>query len=505
VDTIKNIISSRVRIPSPPAIAIRILEMVRRDDYTFRDLAAIVESDPALVVKILKVANSSYYGSGRKVTNIETALSVLGSNAVKNIALSFVIMKDLSSSNTDYFDLDLFWRRAITAAVAAELVAELVGLRSQDIFVSALLQDIGVVVFQTSLPTEYCAVMKENITGQETLHEIEKRYFGFDHHELGAELLSDWHLPESIYYPILYQHRDKQIPDRYRKQTEVLRLSDNLSSIYHGSQSVEKVRKVKEKLKTIFDIREDAVNELIDAVASKSIKILDSFDISPGSMRPYSQILQDVNEELSNLNTSYELLVMELKEAKVKAEMLAAELQNANRKLHELAFRDGLTGLFNHRYFQEELDRELERSRRYEREFALILFDIDHFKKINDTYGHPAGDIVLSSISRTAEQALRKSDVIARYGGEEFAVILPETDFLAAKTVADRIRSDIERKSIVVDGQTIKLTVSVGYTCYRNSSKIQGKGAIVSMADKALYTAKQSGRNTVFAMRFAGT
>jgi diguanylate cyclase len=95
--------------------------------------------------------------------------------------------------------------------------------------------------------------------------------------------------------------------------------------------------------------------------------------------------------------------------------------------------------------------------------------------------------------------------VVARYGGEEFAVILPETDFLAAKTVADRIRGDIERMSIDADGLTIKLTVSVGYTSYRNSSKIQGKGAIVSMADKALYAAKQSGRNTVVAMRLAGT
>jgi diguanylate cyclase (GGDEF)-like protein len=414
-------------------------------------------------------------------------------------------MKDISSSKNEYFDLDMFWRRAITAAVAADLTAELVGLRSQDIFVSGLLQDIGVIIFQTSLPTEYCAVMKENVTGQESLHEIENRYFGFNHHELGAELLSSWHLPESIFQPILFQHRDKQIPEQYRKQTEVLRLSDHLSSVYHGSQSVEKVRKVKDSLKTIFGIHEDAVNELIDAVASKSIKILDSFDISPGSMRPFSQILQDVNEELCNLNTSYELLVVELKESKVKAEVLAAELQNANRKLHELAFRDGLTGLFNHRYFQEELDRELERSRRYEREFSLIMFDIDHFKKINDTYGHPVGDRVLSAISKTAEKAVRTSDVVARYGGEEFAVILPETDFLSAKTVADRIRGDIELMSIDADGLNIKLTVSVGYTCYRNSSKIQGKGAIVGMADKALYAAKQNGRNTVFAMRLAGT
>jgi diguanylate cyclase (GGDEF)-like protein len=505
LNTIKELISSKIRIPSPPAIAIRILDMIRKDDFTFKDLAVIIESDPALVVKILKLANSSYYSCSRKITSIESALSVLGSHAVKNIALSFVIMSDISAAEDDLFDFDLFWRRAITSAVAADLVAELVGAKSQDIFVSALLQDIGVVIFQTSLQNEYRPVMKENLTEQEPLHRIEERYFGFNHHQLGAELLSSWHLPESISQPILYQHWDKPIPEQYRRQKEILQLSDCLSSIYHGSQSVEKVRTVTKLLDTVFGVRGEGVNELIDAVASRAISILSSFDMSPGAMRPFSQILQDVNEELSNLNTSYELLVMELREAKKKAELLAGELQNANMKLHGLAFRDGLTGLYNHRYFQEEMDRELDRAKRYEREFSLIIFDIDHFKKINDTYGHPAGDQVLIAISRVAEQAVRKSDIVARYGGEEFTVILPETGFAATKEVADRIRGDIERMTVEVDGKIIRLTVSVGYTCYRHVSNIREKGPIISMADKALYTAKLSGRNAVFAMRLPGT
>jgi diguanylate cyclase (GGDEF)-like protein len=505
LNKIKELISSKIRIPSPPAIAIRILDMIRKDDFTFKDLAVIIESDPALVARILKVANSSYYSFTRKVTSIETALTVLGSHAVKNIALSFVIISDLSSAEDEFFDFDIFWRRAITSAVAAELVSELIGSKSRDCFISALLQDIGVIIFQTSMPNDYRSVMKENLAGQEPLHKIEERYFGFNHHELGAHLLSSWHLPESIYYPILYQHGTNPIPEEYRRQKDILRLSDHLSSIYHGSQRVEMIRKVNKLLDSTFDIRGEDVKQLIDAVADKTISILASFDVSPGTMRPFSQILQDVNEELSNLNTSYELIVMELREAKEKAEILAGELQIANNKLHDLAFRDGLTGLYNHRYFQEEMERELERSKRYEREFSLIIFDIDHFKKINDAYGHPVGDQVLMEVSRTAEQAVRKADIVARYGGEEFAVILPETNFMAAKEVADRIRGDIERMSVALNGNIIKLTVSVGYTCYRHVSKIREKGPIISVADRALYTAKQSGRNMVFAMRLPGT
>jgi diguanylate cyclase (GGDEF)-like protein len=492
-------------LPSPPAIAIKILDMVRKDDFSFRDLAQIIESDPALVAKVLKVANSPYYNVTRKVDNIDMALSVLGTHAVKNIALSFVICSDMKASGESGFDFDLYWRRAITAAVAAELTAALVGMKSQDIFVTALLQDIGIIVLFSSCPEEYQLVMKENIASKGPLYEIEKHCFGFDHQELGAELLSQWHIPESIYVPIKYHHRDDSIPDEYRRQVEVLRLSNNLSAIYHGGQSVDNVLKVRKRFKTAFGVQEDAVEKLIDAVARKSIEILATFEIPPGDMRPFSMILQEANEELSNLNTSYEMLVIELRQAKEKAETLADELHNANVKLHELVFCDALTGLYNHRFFQEAMDRELDRSKRYKRELSLILFDIDHFKKINDTYGHLVGDRVLVALSRTTEQSVREADIIARYGGEEFAVILPETDFNATRAVAERLRRDIENLHIDVDGVKVKVTVSVGYTSYSHSATIQDKRAVIGMADKALYIAKQSGRNMVHALRFSGT
>jgi diguanylate cyclase (GGDEF)-like protein len=502
---IRMLISEKIRLPSPPAIAIKILELVRKDDFSFKNIAQIIETDPALVVKILKLANSPYYGLARKVNNIELAVSILGTHAVKNIALSFVICSEMKSNDDIGFDFDLFWRRAITAAVAAELTASLVGLKSQDIFVTALLQDIGIIALHASCPEEYRLAMKEKLAIQKPLYMIEQRFFGFDHQELGAELLSDWRLPEEIYIPIRHHHQSALLPDQYRKQIEILKLSDHLSAVYHGNRSIEKVRMVTNNLNDNFGIQGDAVERLIDEVACKSLDILASFDITPGSMKPFSQILQEANEELTNLNTSYEMLVIEMKQAKDKAEKLAKELHLANEKLHELASCDALTGLYNHRFFQEAIDNELNLSKNCKKEFSLIIFDIDHFKKVNDTYGHPVGDRVLIAVSRAAEKSLRDTDIIARYGGEEFAVILPKTDFTAAKTVAERLCKDIERLDIKVDGKTIKTTVSVGYTSYRHNIKIQEKDTIIKMADNALYVAKQSGRNRVHAIRLAGT
>lgn len=502
---IRMLISEKIRLPSPPAIAIKILELVRKDDFSFRDIAQIIETDPALVAKILKLANSPYYGLTRKVNNIEMAVSILGTHAVKNIALSFVICSEMKSTEDKGFDFDLFWRRAITAAVAAELTASLVGLKSQDIFVTALLQDIGIIAMQASCPEEYRLAMKEKMAIQKPIWLIEQQFFGFDHQELGAELLSKWRLPEGISIPIRHHHKSAQLPDQYRKEIEILRLSDHLSAVYHGNRSIEKIRMVTSNLKANFGIQGDAVDELIDKSATKSLEILSSYDITPGAMKPFSLILQEANEELTNLNTSYEMLVIEMKQAKEKAEKLAKELHSANEKLHELASCDALTGLYNHRFFQEAIDNELNLAKQCKKELSLIIFDIDHFKKVNDTYGHPIGDRVLIAVSRAAEKSLRETDIIARYGGEEFAVILPETDFKSATAVAERLCKDIERLDINVDGITIKATISVGFTSYRHNIKIQEKDTIIKMADSALYVAKQSGRNRVHAIRLAGT
>jgi diguanylate cyclase (GGDEF)-like protein len=505
LEKLQDLMTKKVRLPSPPAIAIKILDMVRKDDFSFRDLAQIIESDPALLAKILRVANSPYYNFSRKVDNIGMALSVLGTHAVKNIALSFVICSEMKAGKESDFDFDLFWRRSITTAVAAELTASLVGMKNQDIFVTALLQDIGIIVLYSSFPEEYQVVTKENIAGKSSLHEVERRFFGFDHQDLGAELLCQWHIPEGIYIPIKHHHRDDPVPQEYQRQIEIQRISEKLSDIYHGNRSVEDVLQVRARLKSVFAVDDEAVDRLIDSVASKSIEILASFEIPPGGMRPFSAILQEANEELSNLNTSYEMLVIELRQAKDKAEKLAEELHKANERLHEIVFRDALTGLFNHRFFQESMEREFERAKRYKRDLSLILFDIDHFKKVNDTYGHLVGDRVLTAISRMTEKSVRESDIVSRYGGEEFAVILPETDINSAKMVAERLRRDIECMAAEFDGAAVRVTISAGYTSFNHNAKVQDKRAVIGMADKALYIAKQSGRNMIYALQLPGT
>jgi two-component system, cell cycle response regulator len=162
-----------------------------------------------------------------------------------------------------------------------------------------------------------------------------------------------------------------------------------------------------------------------------------------------------------------------------------------------LATTDGLTGLTNHRTFQGRLDEHLEAARRYGRKLSVILCDIDHFKSVNDTYGHPVGDQVLKGVARILAKEARTTDVVARYGGEEFAVVMPETDTPGAQVIAERIRERIGQLVTETEQGPLKITMSLGVATFPEDG--DQKAALVERADGCLYHAKRHGRNQVVA------
>ncbi len=165
----------------------------------------------------------------------------------------------------------------------------------------------------------------------------------------------------------------------------------------------------------------------------------------------------------------------------------------------ELKYRathDGLTGIYNRIFFQEKIEDEVRRSLRYGTPLSLLMMDIDHFKAINDTYGHQAGDACLSAVAALIRRLPRQVDTAARYGGEEFAVILPHTDIDQARHLAERIRQAVKDMRIPFGQHVIRLTVSIGIGCL-DRGEGPGPEALIRAADQALYAAKEGGRNRV--------
>ena len=479
---------ANIKLPSPPAIAVRILEAVKKENTSSDELSKIITADPALTSKVLRAANSPIYAIPSKVNSIQRAITVIGFTALKNIALSFVIANEFKKDSDDSFDFVYFWKRSVTAAVSAELIAALVGKKSDDIFVTGLLQDIGIAIMYLSSPMDYIKVLNDKKSLQTKTIEAERKIFGLDHQKVGMEVLKYWGIPESIYGPVGFHHNG--LTDTIQDSTsEILTLSDKFSSLYHKSYSRMKMKKVKSILRKRFGIESSKSKELLDLVGKHSVDIMSFFEIDPSEMQPLSEILYDAKEEIEKVNLSYEQLVRELKRTK-------SELEKANKKLNELAFRDGLTGLYNHRYFQEQLDKEVGRAFRYQRNLSLVIFDLDHFKKLNDTYGHLVGDRVLRETAKMTLQSVRTSDIVARYGGEEFAIIMPETEMKGVVVLAERVRKKIASIQFDIDGEGVSVTASFGVTVWEPGMAFAERADVIGAADNALYKSKAKGRNS---------
>jgi diguanylate cyclase (GGDEF)-like protein len=169
----------------------------------------------------------------------------------------------------------------------------------------------------------------------------------------------------------------------------------------------------------------------------------------------------------------------------------------SHETVYSMTTSDALTSVYNKRFLLDALEHERVRSQRHKRPLALMMLDVDHFKSINDTFGHPVGDQVLSEISTLLVKLARNCDIVARYGGEEFAVILPETDSTRAKVLAQRLRRGIEQHTIVCDQGRFTVTVSIGVSGTEGDGAATSRESLISQTDNALYAAKRNGRNRI--------
>jgi diguanylate cyclase (GGDEF)-like protein len=180
--------------------------------------------------------------------------------------------------------------------------------------------------------------------------------------------------------------------------------------------------------------------------------------------------------------------------------LVDAKEEEAMKRVYESTLRDALTGLYNRRHLEHQLDVEIASALRHKKHLSVAMLDIDHFKKVNDTYGHAAGDHVLRTFASVVGNLVRPEDLFARYGGEEFTLVLRDTDETRALALAERLRSMIEQTSIPFGSQTIRITSSSGVATLEECEQ-PDKGTIMRIADERLYAAKQGGRNRVVGPR----
>jgi diguanylate cyclase (GGDEF)-like protein len=484
-DNLQTIMQKFDRLPSMPGVAMKLMEAIQRPDPDLREIARLISSDAALAAKVLKIVNSPFYGFVNKITTIDQAIRLLGLNTVKNFTLSLILKTSFLKKGPGSLDLAGFWKESLVGAIAAKLLAKQAKIQNaEDAFFLGLLENIGSLTLAYLLPDQYSMVQSEIQTKKVSTQEAENQVFGFNHMDVGALLTQSWGLPETFHVPIQHHHWVDRLPEScssdIRARTAILHLSSLYIELINGGHMTEVLGYITHFINVhgfqgVLDAAEIG-KELIKQ--AKDLSLI--FDVQFRDEGELESLLERAKQELLNLSMQ-----------------MVSDMIGKNSELESLrqqANKDGMTQLHNYKAFCETLNQEISRAARYKNQLSLVLADIDFFKKINDGFGHPAGDQVLRAVSQSLKTGLRDSDFIARYGGEEFAIILPETKLEDALHVAERLRQNVKALEIAYGSHLLRVTLSFGVASFQQLPK-GSFDHFVKLADDALYRSKKQGRD----------
>lgn len=485
----------QAKLPVPPGIVMRVTQVAADPSTGAADLAKVIVQDPVLSAQVLRAVNSAFYAPRSRVTTVKRAVSFMGGNAVRNLVLCLAV-RELFPERDD-FPLEMFWECSLRRAAAARCLGRRKGMPNvEEIFTLSLCQDLGVLLHIQQNPKLAERMAKSMKRPAPERLKVEEFTDGKRHDDLAYDLFKEWKFSEDIYLPVRYHHRVGAAPKQFADRAKLASAAETIADLMLVDDKQGSMQAVQWQLRSA-GMGTVQLKPLIDEIARVVVDAADMLQIKVGQQPTFEEIAALASQGLASLNLSYQEMTSRLERSLEEQTHMAEELDKVNKDLEQQASTDGLTGLNNRRAFDECLDRELAQSMRQSKPLSLLIFDVDFFKRFNDTYGHQAGDAVLKTIGDVIKASVRKADVAFRYGGEEFAAVLPCTNQGQALMVAERVRSNIEEMRVPWEGQMLKVTVSIGATTVLGSSQGADAAAAIKASDAALYQAKENGRNQV--------
>jgi diguanylate cyclase (GGDEF)-like protein len=487
--TLKQKLQMSVSFPSPPAVAMRIIALMGDPDAELAEIAGVISQDPALTVKVLRVANSPLYSTRRKSENLRQALVALGMNAASTLALSFSLVGAYSNCPAAGLNHTQFWRRAILSASAARRLGALAGIRTpEELFLAALVQDIGALGIDRVSPEFYASLPATATHGALVAHELAS--LGADHAQIGAWLLRHWRIPESLCAIVALSHDPNPEPAAtpLGLAARCVALGGDCTDVLLGTADAANVEAVAGRSQALLGI--DAAS-LGDALASLVAEI-------PEIERLFDTKIMDAGYATGIVEHARDLLTMRTMRALQQVSSLEEDLQLLEERtatLEDQHRRDALTGVFNRGYLDVIIDKEFRSAQAGAWPLSLVFVDLDRFKQVNDTYGHPAGDAVLIATAKVILDVVRDTDFVARYGGEEFVIVLAGIGMTAALRVCERLLARLRTTDHVFPGGAIRATASLGLATLCAETPFASAAQLIAAADRCMYSAKEAGRD----------
>lgn len=482
-------------LPTPPTIALRVLELAKSPECHLDEVAQTLSFDPALASKVLRVANSALYRRRSEANTLKRAIATIGLNGTITLALGFSLTNRLHEQKYEHFDLNNYWRRSVIAAVAAStLGAHLELTCREELFLGGLLKDIGIIAIVHVFPEIYKGASIYSLDRND-LVELERSALDADHTTAGAWLLKHWGLPDYLVQLVACSHDPKiiELPSELETMAKCVTVSGYIADYFlaTGGDLDPKAECAENAAAHWLGINGSHYQSVLERIAASLPDVASLFEISELDSATASEIVNHSKEILVMRNLQ---ALAELEETKSNAETITSD----NRILRAQATTDHLTGLINRRRFDEMIEADFARSTAKRIPLSIAFLDVDHFKQVNDSLGHQGGDQVLRLIAETLTDCVRERGYVARYGGEEFLVAMPGLGASMAEEVAERMLGEFRSREFVINGkEAIKITCSIGIACHMDGFQYTSTAALLRDSDRALYQSKNGGRNRI--------
>ncbi len=463
ISSTEPIRSMNERWPTHPGIAWRAWRWAADDgDPPFSALEEVLLADPALTAQLLRVANSSLFGKPGRIATLAHAAALADRHLVRVASLQYLVRDNHPA--VDHFDHDRFWRDSwVRSRVAGHIASLFQQVTIDEARVAGLLAALG------------------QLIQVESMGRFEESTDAVD---WGVAWMRGCEFP-SFLVEAIEAYRDAEsiegLGGRARSLATVLHLANQW-------MQAPKCWKLESPL-GLVDI-EFLAEEIADDLAR-----VDQVFALPGVA--HEELVERTRRTLVDVSIAQAHALQARSKQAEQHQKRARHYKRERDHLREQVTLDPLLGIANRKHFDHRLAEEFKRCLRNGQSLSLILFDIDRFKQLNDTYFHQAGDEVLRAVTRVMKNCLRTTDLLARYGGEEFAVICPETDMIGGLSLAERMRLALERLDVAHQGLVLRVTASFGLATIEDPHEIASPADLVEVADYFLYEAKRHGRNCV--------
>lgn len=474
-------------LPALPAVALHVMQLCDRSDFNINDVARAMSSDSVLAAKVLRLVNSAAFGIRREVTSIPQALMFLGAKSVRNLTVSFALVKDVRETEKVGFDYEAYWKRAMVMAVAARELGKLLGLgRGDELFLAGLTQDLGMLALAQVEPT-YGELLAAHNGPHEALLEKEKSQYGENHASVSLWLLRRWRLPDEIQALVAQCHAIEAPTPRKgdEKAARVMSLSGPAAEVLLANDAALAARAFRGLADEVLALTPATLETLFQSMSVALQEAASMFDISIGSKEQCEAVLARINVGLG----PEEIDTFDPVAAAHKASESAVDPDDP---LGEL-LRQRLLAHYDEASVEAALSVLCEESLRGNKILSVVLVDIDGFARVNNQLGRAAGDRLLKVLGHWLKMRLRGRDVALRWEGAGFALLLVETPLAGADLVAERLRRQIAESAFEVGaGRALNVTASFG--CAALASDATSPRALLAKATQALRVAKSERR-----------